>query len=128
MKLEITKQEFMKSWQIAERTVNPRSTITSLTGILCRPATVETAVLLEATDLKTSVTCVVEGVRVIEEGETYELRIESVGNKGDGIAKVDKYLIFVPSAIKGEIVRAKIKKISGTLAFAEVVERKGKVS
>ena len=70
MKLEITKQEFMKSWQIAERTVNPRSTITSLTGILCRPATVETAVLLEATDLKTSVTCVVEGVRVIEEGET----------------------------------------------------------
>ncbi|MFZ3149398.1 MAG: translation initiation factor IF-2 subunit beta [Methanothrix sp.] len=64
---------------------------------------------------------------VIEEGETYELRIESVGNKGDGIAKVDKYLIFVPSAVKGEIVKAKIKKISGTLAFAEVVERTGKV-
>jgi translation initiation factor 2 subunit 2 len=50
-----------------------------------------------------------------------------VGNKGDGIAKVDKYLIFVPSAVKGEIVKAKIKKISGTLAFAEVVERTGKV-
>ena len=64
---------------------------------------------------------------VIEEGETYELRIESVGNKGDGIAKVDKYLIFVPGAVKGEIVKAKIKKISGTLAFAEVVERTGKV-
>jgi len=29
--------------------------------------------------------------------------------------------------VKGEIVKAKIKKISGTLAFAEVVERKGKV-
>lgn len=65
---------------------------------------------------------------LVEEGETYELRIESVGNKGDGIAKVDKYLIFVPSTVKGEIVKAKIKKISGTLAFAEVVERKGKVS
>jgi translation initiation factor 2 subunit 2 len=51
-----------------------------------------------------------------------------VGNKGDGIAKVDKYLIFVPGTIKGEIIRAKIKKISGTLAFADVVERKGKVS
>jgi translation initiation factor 2 subunit 2 len=63
---------------------------------------------------------------LIEEGETYELRVESVGNKGDGIAKVDKYLIFIPSTIKGEIVKAKIKKISGTLAFAEVVERKGK--
>jgi hypothetical protein len=30
-------------------------------------------------------------------------------------------------AVKGEIVKAKIKKISGTLAFAEIVERKGKV-
>ena len=65
---------------------------------------------------------------LIEEGETYELRVESVGNKGDGIAKVDKYLIFIPSTIKGEIVKAKIKKISGTLAFAEVVERMGKAS
>lgn len=65
---------------------------------------------------------------LIEEGETYELRVESVGNKGDGIAKVDKYLIFIPSTVKGEIVKAKIKKISGTLAFAEVVERKGKAS
>jgi len=63
---------------------------------------------------------------VIEEGETYELRIESVGSKGDGIAKVDKYLIFVPNTSKGEIVKAKVKKISGTLAFAEIVERKGK--
>ena len=70
MKLEITKQDFMKSWQIAERTVNPKSTIASLTGILCRPSTSGTTVLLEATDLETSVTCVVEGIRVIEEGET----------------------------------------------------------
>ncbi|MCJ7445521.1 MAG: translation initiation factor IF-2 subunit beta [Methanotrichaceae archaeon] len=60
---------------------------------------------------------------IIEEGETYEMRIESVGNKGDGIAKFDKFLIFVPNTTKGEIVKAKIKKISGTLAFAEVVER-----
>jgi translation initiation factor 2 subunit 2 len=65
---------------------------------------------------------------LIEEGETYELRIESVGNKGDGIAKVDKFLIFVPHAVKGEVVKVKIKKISGTLAFAEVVERVGKAS
>jgi len=62
---------------------------------------------------------------VIEEGETYELRIDSVGRKGDGIARVDKFMIFVPGTAKGDIVRAKIKKISGTLAFSEVVERKG---
>jgi len=62
---------------------------------------------------------------VIEEGETYELRIDSVERKGDGIARVDKFMIFVPGTAKGDIVRAKIKKISGTLAFSEVVERKG---
>jgi translation initiation factor 2 subunit 2 len=62
---------------------------------------------------------------VIEEGETYELRIESVGRKGDGIARVDKFMIFVPGTAKGDIVRAKIKKISGTLAFSEIVEKKG---
>ena len=62
---------------------------------------------------------------VIEEGETYELRIDSVGRKGDGIARVDKFMIFVPGTAKGDIVRAKIKKISGTLAFSEIVERKG---
>lgn len=65
---------------------------------------------------------------VIEEGGTYELRVESVGNRGDGIAKVDKYLIFIPGTVKGDVVRAKIKKISGTLAFAEIAERKGKAS
>lgn len=62
---------------------------------------------------------------VIEEGETYELRIDSVGRKGDGIARVDKFMIFVPGTAKGDIVRAKIKKISGTLAFSEIVEKKG---
>lgn len=65
---------------------------------------------------------------VIEEGETYELRVESVGNKGDGIAKVDKYLVFIPGTAKGEVVKAKVKKISGTLAFAEVVERMSKAA
>ncbi|MHC1631200.1 MAG: translation initiation factor IF-2 subunit beta [Methanotrichaceae archaeon] len=61
---------------------------------------------------------------VIEEGETYELRIESVGRKGDGIARVDKFMIFVPNTVKGDIVRAKINKINGTLAFSELVEVK----
>ncbi|HPJ83564.1 MAG TPA: TRAM domain-containing protein [Methanothrix sp.] len=40
------------------------------------------------------------------------------------MARVDKFMIFVPGTAKGDIVRAKIKKISGTLAFSEVVERK----
>lgn len=55
----------------------------------------------------------------VEEGEEYEVRIDAVGSKGDGIAKLAKFTIFVPGAAKGDVVKVKIKRISGNLAFAE---------
>ncbi len=58
------------------------------------------------------------------EGETYEVLIAAVGSKGDGIAKKDKYTIYVPGVVKGDIVKIKIKKITGNLAFAEFLEKK----
>lgn len=60
----------------------------------------------------------------LKEGETYEVRIEAVGSKGDGIAKKEKYTIYVPGAVKGDIVKIKIKKITGNLAFSEFLEKK----
>ncbi len=57
----------------------------------------------------------------IEEGKEYEVHIDAVGSKGDGIAKVDKYTVFVPGAAKGQVVKIKVKRLSGTLAFAERV-------
>lgn len=64
-----------------------------------------------------------ETKKEIQEDEVYELRIDAIGSKGDGIAKMDKYTIFIPNVTKDSIVKAKIKKISGTLAFAELVEQ-----
>jgi translation initiation factor 2 subunit 2 len=57
----------------------------------------------------------------LTEGETYDVKIDAVGSKGDGIAKKDKYTIYVPNTVKGDTVKIKIKKITGTLAFAEKV-------
>jgi translation initiation factor 2 subunit 2 len=57
----------------------------------------------------------------LEEGETYEFKIESIGSKGDGIAKVDKYIVYIIGASKKEVVTAKVKRISGTVVFAELV-------
>ncbi len=57
-------------------------------------------------------------VASIEEGKIYEMKIETQGKKGDGIARIDKFTIFVPNARTGEIVKAKINKIDGNLAFA----------
>ncbi|HEX17559.1 MAG: translation initiation factor IF-2 subunit beta [Thermoplasmata archaeon] len=59
---------------------------------------------------------------VLEEGKVYEVVISDIGKKGDGIAHYGRYTIYVPNAVRGSKVKVKIEKISGTLAFARLVE------
>jgi translation initiation factor 2 subunit 2 len=54
------------------------------------------------------------------EGKVYEVMIQDIGKKGDGIAKLDKYVIYVPGTAKGAIVKVFIEKIAGTVAFGRV--------
>lgn len=54
------------------------------------------------------------------EGKVYEVMIQDVGKKGDGIAKKDKYIIYVPGTAKGQIVKVFIEKIAGTVAFGHI--------
>lgn len=42
-----------------------------------------------------------EKVAALETGKVYDVMIQDVGRKGDGIAKIDKYTIFVPGVAKG---------------------------
>lgn len=67
---------------------------------------------------------VIVKAEALAEGEIYEVRIDAVGSKGDGIAKKDKYTIYVPGTSKGDTVKIKIKKIAGNLAFAEIAAEK----
>ena len=53
----------------------------------------------------------------IEAGKTYDLMIEDIGKKGDGIARKGKYIIYVPGSAKGTQVKVKIDKVSGSMAF-----------
>ena len=62
-----------------------------------------------------------EKLGMLEVGKEYEVMIQDMGRKGDGIAKRDKYIIFVPGVTKGNIVKVKIEKISGTIAFARQI-------
>jgi translation initiation factor 2 subunit 2 len=57
----------------------------------------------------------------IEAGETYDLMIEDVGKKGDGIARKGNFIIYVPGTAKGSQVKVKIEKVSGTVAFGDRV-------
>ncbi len=42
-----------------------------------------------------------------------------MGDKGDGVAKVKGFVIFVPSVQKGDWVRIRIKKVLANVAFAD---------
>ena len=57
-----------------------------------------------------------------KEGGVYDVTIKDIGKKGDGVAYQGKYIIYVPGAVKGAILKVKIEKISGTVAFATPIE------
>ena len=57
----------------------------------------------------------------LKEGMTYDLTIKDIGRKGDGVAYFDKYIVYVPGAVKGSMIKVKIEKISGTVAFGHAV-------
>lgn len=59
----------------------------------------------------------------VVEGKTYEVMIEDQGKRGDGIARRDKYVIFVKGAQKGVVYNVKIDKVTGTLAFASIASQ-----
>ena len=58
----------------------------------------------------------------LKEGNVYEVMIKDIGKRGDGVAYVDKFIIYIPGAVKGSTVKVKIEKISGTVAFGRVEE------
>jgi len=60
----------------------------------------------------------------VSEGETREVEIESIGDQGDGIAKVDRgYVLIVPDTDLGETVTVEIEQVQDNVAFATVVDR-----
>lgn len=66
MKLLVDKTKFLKSWSLAERGAGQRSTISVLSGVKCEAS--DEGIFLKATDLKTSITCMAEGVEMLSEG------------------------------------------------------------
>ena len=57
----------------------------------------------------------------VVEGKIYEVMCEDRGQRGDGIARRDRFTIFVKGGEKGKVYHVKIQKVTGTLAFADIV-------
>jgi predicted RNA-binding protein with TRAM domain len=59
----------------------------------------------------------------VDEGEVRAVEIESVGDQGDGIAKVERgYVVIVPGAKPGDQPTVEIEQVKQNVAFAEVVD------
>lgn len=55
-------------------------------------------------------------------GETYEVTIQDIAREGDGIARIEGFVIFVPGAEVGDTVNIKITKVLRKFAFSEIEE------
>lgn len=57
----------------------------------------------------------------VKEGDELEVKIEAVGEKGDGIAKVDGFVLFVPKTKAGEVVKIRVTRVLKNVGFAEKI-------
>ncbi|NJE54288.1 TRAM domain-containing protein [Thermococcus sp. 21S9] len=58
----------------------------------------------------------------VKVGERYKVKIESLGKGGDGIAKIQGFVIFVPNTQVGDEVEIVINSVKRKFAFASVIE------
>ncbi len=56
----------------------------------------------------------------VEEGKIYDAKIEDIGREGDGLARIQNFVVFVPGTKIGDEVKVKITKVHRRMAFGEV--------
>lgn len=56
----------------------------------------------------------------LKEGVVYDLMIQDVSQRGDGVAKAEGYTVFVPGGRKGQQLKVLIEKTSGSVAFGRI--------
>jgi predicted RNA-binding protein with TRAM domain len=58
----------------------------------------------------------------VEEGEVYDVTIQDIARQGDGIARIEGFVVFVPGTKVGDKVRIKIERVLPKYGFASLVE------
>ena len=59
----------------------------------------------------------------VDEGEVRDVIIETVGDQGDGIAKVERgYVVIVPDAQPGDEPTVEIEQVQENVAFSSLVD------
>jgi predicted RNA-binding protein with TRAM domain len=58
----------------------------------------------------------------VEVGKEYDVTIADTSRRGEGIAKIDGFVIFVAGAKQGQQARIKVTQVSNRYATGQVVE------
>ncbi|RLM49503.1 TRAM domain-containing protein [Halorubrum sp. Atlit-28R] len=59
----------------------------------------------------------------VDEGEVRDVTIETTGDQGDGIVKVERgYVVIVPGGQPGDELSVEIEQVKENVAFASIVE------
>ena len=58
----------------------------------------------------------------VEVGKEYNVSISDTSRRGEGIAKVEGFIVFVPGTKVGQNVRIKVTQVSQRFASGQVVE------
>lgn len=61
------------------------------------------------------------GPKPVETGKEYEVQISETSRQGDGIARVQGFVIFVKNAKVGQKAKVKITNVGARFATAELV-------
>src|SRR5271154_2814828 len=61
----------------------------------------------------------------VEVGREYDVAISDTSRRGDGIAKIDGFVIFVAGGKQGQSAKIKVTQVSNRFATGTVVEGSG---
>jgi predicted RNA-binding protein with TRAM domain len=58
----------------------------------------------------------------VEVGKEYNVSISDTSRRGEGIARVDGFVVFVPGTKQGQNVRIKVTQVTDRFASGQVVQ------
>ena len=63
------------------------------------------------------------GAKPVEVGKEYDVTISEISQRGDGITRIQGFVIFVAGAKAGERLKIKVTDVGNRFAKAQVVSR-----
>ena len=58
----------------------------------------------------------------VQQGQIYEIEINTLGTSGEGVGRYEDFTVFVPYALPGEKVKARITEVKKTYATGKLLE------